>query len=609
MRYPTSLLLGGFFCVTALPITRTSAKTELVDFRIAENLDRGLVAMKRADGSVYLSWRFLSDDTAETSFGVHRTSGKNKATKLADVSDSTNFVDTDPPPTGMVDYHIVTKSSGKEPAISKTFTVNLDADAKDYLSIDLAKGVKGFMKPAVGDLDGDGSLDYVIQTPDSYMDPEDGAWHKSDRTFKIHAHASDGRHLWMNDLGPAIEMGTWYSPRLVFDLDGDGKAEVALKTGETINEPNAKPERDKNGRVIDKHEYLSIWNGEDGKELARIPWPDREGFSEYNTASRNQIGIAYLDGKNPSIIAVRGTYGLIKVAAFRFSEGKLTKTWQWESTDESEPGYHADGSRDGAGSHFLHAADVDADGKDELVLGSFVLDDDGTGLWVLKRTDSGKSSPGGHPDGVWVGDILPTRPGLEIFLTYEKWQKENGACLIDAHTGKVLWGIAEKSGHFHKAGMCADIDARHPGMECYGKDFELSTRDINHAWLWAADGTILAKGDETDWGLQPWTAYWDADPQREIILKESVTSYPEGEKSLTMEGCDRTILVADIMGDWREEIIRSTKNNELRIYISTIPSTTRRPTLLHDPIYRADVAHNSMGYAQSPMPTKSLEAE
>ncbi len=135
--------------------------------------------------------------------------------------------------------------------------------------------------------------------------------------------------------------------------------------------------------------------------------------------------------------------------------------------------------------------------------------------------------------------------------------------------------------------MCADIDARHPGMECYGKDFELSTRDFNHAWLWAADGTILAKGDETDWGLQPWTAYWDEDPQREIILDETVTSYPEGEKTLRMEDCDRTILVADIMGDWREEIIRSTKGKELRSTpapsppphatrpFSKIPSTAR----------------------------------
>ncbi len=601
--FPTAIAMGIISPQVIL------AETELPPARIADRLDRGLMAMKRADGSVYLGWRFLSNDPAGTTFQVHRKSGDGDAVKLADVSDSTNFVDETAPKSGAVAYHIVTNVPEKEPVVSKTFTLDAGAEAKDYLSIELAEGVKGFMKPAVGDLDGDGSLDYLIKTPDSYMDPEDGAWHKSNRTFKIHAHASDGTHLWMNDLGPAIEMGTWYSPHMVFDLDGDGKAEVALKTGETINDPDAKPERDEKGRVIDKREYLSIWNGADGTEITRIAWPDREGFSEYNTASRNMIGVAYLDGRNPSIIAVRGTYGLIKVAAYRFSEGKLTKTWQWESTDETEPGYHAKGSRDGAGSHFFHSADVDGDGKDELILGSFVLDDDGTGLWVLKRTDSGKKSPGGHPDGTWVGDILPTNPGLEIFLTYEKWQKENGACLIDAKSGKILWGIDEKSGHFHKAGMCSDIDARHPGMECYGKDFELSTRDINHAWLWAADGTILEKGNGLDWPLEPPTVHWDADPQREIILEESVTSFPEGDKTLTMEGCDRTVLVADIMGDWREEIIRSTKGNELRIYTTTIPSSTRRPTLLHDPIYRADVAHNSMGYAQTPMQTECFGDE
>ncbi len=170
-----------------LGISPTVAENNHPQIRIAEKLDRGLVAMKRADGSVYLGWRFFSDDLPETSFAVYRKSGESESTKLADVAESTNFVDATPSRSGNVAYHIVTNTPGKEPVVSKTFTIDSSADTKEYLSIGLAEEVKGFMKPAVGDLDGDGSLDYLIKTPDSYIDPEDGAWHKSDRTFKIHA--------------------------------------------------------------------------------------------------------------------------------------------------------------------------------------------------------------------------------------------------------------------------------------------------------------------------------------------------------------------------------------------------------------------------------------
>lgn len=575
--------------------------------RVNEQLDRGLIALKREDGGIYVGWRLLPEDPGNVVFDVFRSSGDNDSDLLATVDKVTNFVDQKPPARELLTYHVVPRSPDREGVPSKTATVDLKEDARPFLRIPLETGIKGFMQPTVGDLDGDGSLDFVIKTPDSYIDPGGDNWHRSTRTYKIHAYTREGRRLWKNDLGPAIEPGTWYSPCLVYDFDGDGKAEVVTKTGETINDPENQPIRDKTGRVVDDREYLSIWDGTTGKEVARIPWHSREGFRKYGLASRNMLGLAYLDGKHPAIIMARGTYGLIRIAAYRYDDGSLQRIWSWENTEETAKGYQGDGTRNGAGSHFLHAADVDGDGWDEVIYGSFVLDEDGKGLWALERTDRGKVSPGSHADAHYVGDILPSHEGLEIFYAFEKWHERNGACLVDARTGKLIWGTSAKTGHFHKAGLCSDIDASHPGMECYGKDYELSTKTESRAWLWAADGTVLQEGNQADWGQQPHSVYWDADLQRELIQNNTIVNYPADDFAFRMEGCDRTILVADILGDWREEIIRSTSGNELRIYTSTIPSNDRRVTLLADPIYRIDVANNASGYGQAPMVSRCLE--
>jgi rhamnogalacturonan endolyase len=596
------LLAGGVFLV--LVGAAQELRVPPAKGRVRETLGRSLVAMERTDGTVYLGWRLLAGDPAEIAFDVYRAPTGNR---LATVTRTTDFVDRQPPTQGVCTYWVAARTRGREPMPSAKVTVDLAQAAKAYLSIKLPLEVGGFMHPMVADLDGDGSLDYVVKTPDSYLMPDGSGWHPDSRTYKMHAVTQGGRQLWRNDLGPAIEMGNWYSPHLAYDFDGDGKAEIAVKTGETINDPKAQPIRDDKGRVIDDREYLSIWDGATGAVMTRVPWPSREGYKTYNLVSRNLMGVAYLDGRTPAILAVRGTYGHIKIAAHRYRNRQLEKLWEWDSRQEEAQGYHGKGDRGGSGSHFMHAADVDGDGRDEVIYGSFVLDDNGKGLWALERTNQGDVSPGGHPDGHYVGDILPSHPGLEIFYTYEKWHNVNGACLVDARTGKLIWGTKAKTGHFHKAGLCADIDARHPGMECYGKDHELSKERDSHSWLWAADGTVLGKGNEFDWGSQPWTVHWDADLQREVIRKNTIVNYPENKRSLVMEGCARTILVADILGDWREEIIRSTKGNELRIYTTTIPAKDRRPTLLQDPIYRIDVANNGMGYPQAPMLTRCLE--
>ncbi len=170
--------------------------------------------------------------------------------------------------------------------------------ASDYLSIPL-RGDYTFQKCGIADLDGDGAYDFVIKQPNANVDPYEKYWKPSPETYKIEAYRSDGKFLWSYDLGWAIEQGIWYSPMVVHDLDGDGRAEVCLKAGE--QDP-----RDSDGRVQSGPEHLLVLNGMTGIEKARAAWPDRADFPSYNYASRNQMCVAYLDGKTPCLIVVAG---------------------------------------------------------------------------------------------------------------------------------------------------------------------------------------------------------------------------------------------------------------------------------------------------------------
>ncbi len=573
--------------------------------RVTEILDRGLVALPKSDGSIYVSWRLKREDPRNIRFDVVRKAGDGPEVILDSVFETTDYVDHNPPQGIDLRYRITARVEGITPVNSDFVVVEDGQSPQPYISIRLPEGVTEFMQPTFADLNADGRLDYIIKNPDSYL-MSDGLWHVDTRSYKLYALEHDGTLLWVADLTRALEVGPWYAPHIVYDFDGDGKAEVALKSGPVINAPSYMPEMDGDGRVLDDNEYLSILSGETGEIVAQTAWHTREGYEGYNLVSRNLMGLAYLDGKTPAIITCRGTYGRVKMAAYHYHNAELKLLWSWESTEETADGYHGNGTRSGPGSHFMHAADVDNDGRDEVIYGSFVIDDNGEGLWALDRTDLGRVSPGGHADGHYVGNINPDHDGLEIYYQFEKWQEENGACLVDAATGELIWGLNAKTGHFHKAGLCSDISAAHPGMEAYSYDWELSTDSDVHAWLFAADGSVLKAGGQLDWDLQPWAAYWDADVEREVIYDNDILNYPELNSILTMQDCRRTIMVADILGDWREEIIRSTSTNEMRIYMSTMPAEDRRPHLMQDPIYRIDVANNAMGYGQVPMVTDAL---
>lgn len=563
--------------------------------RAIEKLDRGLVAVPRADGAVYVSWRLLDSDPPDARFHVYRRGPEGETRRLTEepVGKTTDYVDDSAKglwQKAPLAYSVAMVWKNRErarSAPSRAATVGPDSPV-GYIAMPM-RDAESFMHVGIADLDGDGRYDYLLKQPGENIDPYEAYWKPSPETYKIDAYRSDGEFLWRRDLGWAIERGTWYSPCMAWDLDGDGRAEVAAKTGE--GDP-----RDADGRVRTGAEYLSVFDGLTGEELARAPWPSREGFEAeggYNRASRNQMGIAYLDGKTPCLIAARGTYGLMKCEAWTFHKGRLERMWQWCNEDE----ILRLAKFRGQGAHFMHCADIDGDGRDEVLLGSCVLDDNGEGLW---------STGLGHPDHFYLGDIDPARPGLEIYYGIETRSLRYGVCLADAATGKILWGLERPTRHVHSTGLVSDFDSRSPGMECYSGEKETPSKENAYRWLHAADGRLLATEKEVEMSLAPRAVYWDADPQREILRWRKLYDFETGEVFLDNVP-PRHRAWADILGDWREEIV-TYEAGEVRIYTTAIPAQDRRLTLMRDPIYRRDVAHLFMGYAQAPTTSYCLSA-
>lgn len=567
-----------------VPLPDPDRKPKVVSFaatRIMEPLDRGVVVLPRQDGSVYIGWRLLQSDPPAVGFNVYRQTDNSPPTLLNNepLTRTTDFVDAHPVANQQNRYLVVPVVDGMEGRASHQGSVQLPSHAHDYLAVKL-QGNYTFQKCGIADLNGDGAYDFVIKQPNANVDPYVQYWKPSPGTYHLEAYLADGSLLWQYDLGWAIEQGIWYSPMIVYDLDGDGRAEVCVKGGE--GDP-----RNADGRVTSGPEYLLVLDGMTGRERARVAWPPREAFPEYNYASRNQMCVAYLDGKTPSLLVVRGTYNVIHVVAYEFHHDSLRELWTWNDAEE--------GSRyRGQGAHSMHAVDVDDDGRDEVFLGSAVLDDHGVGLW---------STGLGHPDHHYVGDILPGHPGLEVYYGIETRRPDgNGCCLVDARSGKILWGLTIPTRHVHSTGMCADIDARSPGLECYCSDTD-ALKKSSVRWLFDAQGNILR--DDLNWGFGPETVYWNADLQREVVRGKRITEFPSG--NVLGEFAGSIVAVADVLGDWREELIVSVPG-ELRVYSTAIPAQDRRVCLMQDPLYRNDVCLQAMGYTQCPMTTQCLSA-
>lgn len=547
--------------------------------RVEEKLDRGLSAVRLADGKVYLSWRMLKGDPAQVAFNVYRwVDGDNPAAlNSKPISTTTDFLD-ETIPSGQseaeIAYRIQSVIDGKESGALGQAVLRPESGKGRSIKL---QGAYRPQRMGVGDLDGDGAYDFVIKQPFEGIDPA-GRPNTRGLTYKLEAYRDDGKFLWQVDLGPGIEPGIWYSPFVVFDFDGDGKAEVAVKTG-------PKDAREADGRVRSGPEWVSILDGMTGEEVTRADWPGRDPrLGDYNRTNRNQMGVAFLDGKTPCLLVGRGTYKLMVLDAWQYYGRKLERLWRWDGDQES-PMIRSQGA------HGMHSADVDDDGRDEVVLGSVVIDDSGTALYSVGL---------GHPDKCFVTDIDPSRPGLEIFYGIEPWHDDGmGICLVEARTGKTIWSVGKPTKHIGDA-MVADIDAGRPGLECFAtEDPKGGSRE---RFLFSAGGKLIGQGQDVP-ACRNWI-FWDSDRLRETIEgggRGRGLSIVKYKGTTVAEGIEGSVLMmADLFSDWREELVTSLPG-ELRIYSTTIPAKDRRVCLMQDPVYRAEVAHRAMGYEQSPV--------
>jgi len=536
--------------------------------RIEEKLGRGLVAMAIGGGKVYVGWRLLKNDPEGIAFNLYRSSPGGEAVRLNEgpIRTTTDFVDVGPPLSGANEWWVTPVIDGAEQGPSGKATLPANPPERQYNSFRVRDDipVDGVHKIGIGDLDGDGEYDFVVKRPLGRVDP--GQARRNPDTFKVEGYLSDGSFLWRNDLGWSIELGTWYSPMIVFDFSGDGAAEVAIKTGE--GDP-----RNERGQVLTGAEYVSVWDGNTGEEIARENWiprgkPEDWGDHSGNRMNRNMMGVAYLDGKTPSLLVLRGIYGLMKMDAWHLKDRQLNKAWSWSNLTSGW-------KYQGQAQHSIQVADIDGDGFDEILNGSIAIDHDGRIMW---------STGLGHGDRFYVADVNPDRPGLEVWYSYEDPHPQNGVSLWDARTGGLIFGTREETEDNQVArALVGDIDPDYAGMECWGDKF-----------FFSADGRRIDGEVPPQDGL----VWWDADPLRELQSDGAVMKWKGTVLTNSIEG---TVMAwADILGDWREEII-TFREGELRVYTTVIPAEDRRVCLMQEPLYRIDVALKTMGYDQVPM--------
>ena len=538
--------------------------------RIRETLDRGLVAVAADGGRVHLSWRLLETDASAVRFVVYRiTPAGERSLTVRPIAVTSDFVDAGAEASSASGWRVAAVVDGRElpPASGDAWT---GPPLPGYRAIKLREDVRSVDRVGVGDLNGDGVFDFVVKHPAGSVDP--GRQVPSKDSYKIDGYdGKTGSFLWRIDLGWNVNHGIWFSPMVVRDLDGDGKAEVCLRTAPYAATREQALDGGK-GFVLEGPEYLAVYSGLTGKEIAKTDWIERGKSEDWadrtgNRSSRHMLGIAYLDGKTPAVLVVRGTYGLMKIDAWTLRNGSLQKIWRW--TNERQPFKYQ-----GQGQHSIKVGDIDGDGFDEILNGSIAIDNDGRTMW---------STGLGHGDRFYLSDINVDRPGLEVWYTIEDPHPQNGVSLWSAKTGTLLFGTPEPNRDNQIAGgLAGDIDPARPGMELWGDKF-----------FYSADGQPL------DGPVPPQNelVWWDGDLLRELHAKGSIFKW-KGQELARTEGSVQH--VADLAGDWREEVVTFVKG-ELRIYSTAIPARDRRVTLMQDPVYRHDVTHRSMGYPHVPM--------
>jgi rhamnogalacturonan endolyase len=596
--------MARFLCfsrVIALFLLILLSQNALFAQRKMEKLDRGVVAIRTSPTSVYVGWRLLGNDTEGSSFNVYRGATKINATPILA---TTNIVDA--VPTDAI-YTVRQVVNGVEKAASKPTSVL----SNPYLEIPI-QAPKGGMTPdsviytynandaSVADLDGDGEYEIILKwDPTNAKDNSQKGY--TGNVF-IDAYKLNGKRLWRIDLGKNIRAGAHYTQFMVYDFDGDGKAEMTCRTaagtidglGKPIDSLNNNADyRNSTGFVLSGAEYQTVFNGETGAAMASADYiPARGEVSDWGDKTGNRVDrfvnvIAYLDGKQASFITGRGYYTRLVRVAWNWRGGKLTKIWTFDSNDAANSAYFNQGN------HNMTVGDMDDDGKDEICNGASAIDDDGKPFY---------STTLGHGDALHMSDLDPDRAGMEIWQCHEEPKRygQYGLEFRDATTGKPLWGV---DGQGKDIGRCmtADIDPRYKGAECWG----------SVGGLYTCKGELITMERPKSMNFGIW---WDADLSRELLdgnkvlkwdyINSKLNTIFTADSCISNNGTKATPSVsADIFGDWREEFVLRTKDNTaLRIFSTTIPANNRFVTLMHDPQYRVAVAWQNSAYNQPPHP-------
>lgn len=575
--------------------------------RPMENLNRGAVAVNVGE-YVYISWRWLGTESAYTQYNVYR------GDKLLTVKplNLTNFKDINPT---REEYTIVPVNDGVEQVDKAEKAIVLE---NNYIDVPIECPENNIVNgerytysagdASVGDLDGDGEYEIILKWDPS--NAKDAAMSGFTGECIIDAYKLDGTRMWRVNMGPNIRAGAHDTQFMVYDYDGDGKAEMACRTadgtvagdGRIIGDEGKNYAEINNGKNLTGPLYLTVFNGEDGSVIDTVDYdPQTIGITEDgeewdvtswgdeygNRSERYLAAVAYLDGERPSMVFARGYYtgpqgktgGRTVIAAFDLINGEIQKKWRFDTMDYNNEYI-------GQGNHSMSAADVDYDGCDELIYGSLAIDNNGVPLY---------STGLGHGDAQHVGDLDPSRPGLEVYSCHEDMKADYAYEMRDARTGEILYG--EYTNSDNGKGTSDDIDPNYPGCEGWSAAGVLT----------AADGTVIS----TDYTMPAnFLVYWDGDLGREIQDNIYISKWNgERERTETIFTATGTVsingtkanpaLTADIFGDWREEIIYPTKDDSiLRIYTTTNPTSYKVPTLMHDIQYRMHVAYQNDCYNQ-----------
>ncbi|MET8527142.1 cellulose binding domain-containing protein [Micromonospora sp. NPDC005172] len=558
-----------------------------------ENLDRGLISVRSGSGNL-VSWRLLGTETSGVSFNLYRGSTRVNANPI---TGATTYLDSGAAAGSA--YTVRAVVGGAEQAASAPAL----QFANGYLDVPLQVPAGGTTPSgesytysandaSVGDLNGDGTYEIVLKWDPS--NAKDNSQSGYTGNVYVDAYTLTGTRLWRIDLGRNIRAGAHYTQFQVYDYDGDGRAEVAMKTadgtrsgtGQLIGSSSA-DYRNSSGYVLSGPEYLTMFNGQTGAIASTVTYdPPRGTVSSWGDSYGNRVdrflaGTAYLDGQRPSLIMARGYYTRAVVAAWDFRNGSLTKRWTFDSNSSGN------GAAAGQGNHQLSVADVDGDGRQEIVYGAATIDDNGRLLY---------STGNGHGDAMHVGDLDPGRAGLEVFKVDEDASKPS-SWFADARTGQILWSTPASGDNGR--GVSADIWAGSPGAE---------------SWSAAVSGLANTRGQNI--GRKPsstnFLAWWDGDPVRELLDATKIDKYGTGGETRLLDGNgvasnngtkSTPALSGDILGDWREEVIwRTTDSRALRIYSTPTPTSTRIYTLMHDPQYRVAIAWQNTAYNQPPHP-------